>query len=270
MKSLKNHISLILALFAILFAVQVFFVSERTVDAYEKTLHNSYSLIVLAKTPINEKKFLNRHKLVKALENISAEKMLSQFRKELSATNIGLLKSSLPKFYRLHLTHYPTPKEISTLSYRLNAQKNIIRVESFSKTHDRIHKMLLLLSQVHILFALSIVIIAILLIMKEMSIWHFEHQNRMNIMLLFGAPMWLRSAVLYKIALIDAFLSTLFTSIIFIALGKNEQLNSYLNAILGTNIELLLPLDAAKLLTISVVTSVVLASLVIFRQKERM
>jgi len=269
MKSLKNHISLILALFAILFAVQIFFISERTVSSYEKSLHNSYSIIVLAKTPIDENSFLSRYKILEDLEQISADKMLSQFKNELSATNIGLLKSSLPKFYRLHLTHYPTPKEISALSYRLEAQKNIVKVESFSKTHDRIHRMLLLLSQIHIFFALSIVVIAVLLIIKEMSIWHYEHQNRMSIMSLFGAPMWLRSAVLYKIAIIDAFLSTIFTSILFIALGENKQLNGYLNAILETDIDLLLPLDALKLLSIAIVTSILLASLVIFRQKER-
>ena len=270
MKSLKNHISLILALFAILFAVQIFFVSERTVATYEKTLHNSYSLIVLAKTPISEDKFLNNYKLVNNIEQINADKMLNEFKKDLSATNIGLLKSSLPKFYRLFLTHYPTPKEISDLSKRLKRQKNIIRVESFSKTHDRIHRMLLLLSQVHIFFALSIVVIAILLIIKEMRIWHYEHQNRMSIMSLFGAPMWLRSAVLYRIALVDAVLSTIFISILFIFLGKNEQLNIYLSAILGSNIELLLPFDALKLLSIAIGTSLILASLVIFRQKERL
>jgi len=269
MKSLKNHISLILALFAILFAIQIFFVSERTVDAYEESLHNSYSLIVLSKTPLDENAFVKRYKLVKSIEKLDADKMLNEFKGDLSSTNLGLLKSSLPKFYRIYLTHYPSPKEISGLSYKIKSQKNIARVESFSKTHDRIHRMLLLLSQVHIFFAVSIVVIAVLLIIKEMRIWHYEHQNRMHIMSLFGSPIWLRSAVLYKMAFIDTFFSTLFISLIFFAFGENEQLNSYLDSILTHDVTLLLPEDILKLFIIALSTSMLLASLVIFRQKEQ-
>ncbi len=40
MKSLKNHISLIIALFTVLFSVQIYVAVDRTIDAYETRLNN--------------------------------------------------------------------------------------------------------------------------------------------------------------------------------------------------------------------------------------
>ena len=46
-------------------------------------------------------------------------------------------------------------------------------------------------------------VVTIFLIAKEMRIWQFKHSERMNIMGLFGAPVWLRSAVLFRLAIVD-------------------------------------------------------------------
>ena len=59
MKSLKNHFSLILALFSILFAIQIFIINNRALKAYEEKLSSNYSMIVVANTSITDDVFKN-------------------------------------------------------------------------------------------------------------------------------------------------------------------------------------------------------------------
>jgi len=54
-----------------------------------------------------------------------------------------------------------------------------------------------------------------LLIIKQMEVWQLAHKNRMQIMEIFGAPLMLRSGVLFKMAFIDAIISTILTFVIF-------------------------------------------------------
>ena len=48
MKSIKNHFSLVLALLSILFAMQIFVVVDRTIDAYKQNLATQYSVIAVS------------------------------------------------------------------------------------------------------------------------------------------------------------------------------------------------------------------------------
>jgi cell division transport system permease protein len=49
-----------------------------------------------------------------------------------------------------------------------------------------------------------------------MEIWKYAHQERMRVMEIFGAPLMLRSGVLFKVAIFDAFIATLLTSGVFL------------------------------------------------------
>jgi len=62
-----------------------------------------------------------------------------------------------------------------------------------------------------------------------MEIWNYEHKERMRVMEIFGAPFMLRSGVLYRVAVVDAIISTLLTSGIFLYFkyywAQNSQIN---------------------------------------------
>lgn len=214
MKSLKNHFSLIAALFTILFTVQVYHVLDRSISSYEESLRANYSIVVISTTALQESSIKSKFSIIRSITEISPEKVIQRLKKEMDKTSLGLLRASLPKFYRLSLEHYPQPEEIDMLSSQLQSMKQIKRVESFSKTHDQIYKLLLLYKGVTQIFAFAIFIVTLLLIAKEMRIWQFQHQERMNIMALFGAPVMLRSAVLFRLAIIDALIAA---SLIFAA-----------------------------------------------------
>jgi len=49
-----------------------------------------------------------------------------------------------------------------------------------------------------------------------MEVWQLAHKSRMQIMEIFGAPIMLRSGILFKIAFIDAIIATVLNIIIFI------------------------------------------------------
>lgn len=216
MKSLKNHFSLIAALFTILFTIQVYQVLNRSISSYEETLRANYSIVLISNTKLDEPSIKSKFSLIRSLEEISPEKVIKRLEKEMDKTSLGLLRATLPKFYKLSLEHYPQPSEIEILSSQLLNMKQIKRVESFAQTHDQIYKLLLLYKGVTQIFAFAILIVTLLLIAKEMRIWQFQHQERMNIMALFGAPIMLRSAVLFRLAIIDALIAA---SLVLAAFG---------------------------------------------------
>ena len=58
-------------------------------------------------------------------------------------------------------------------------------------------------------------IVSLFLIIKQMEIWKYAHKERMQVMEIFGAPLMLRSGVLFKVAFIDAIFATILVSAIF-------------------------------------------------------
>jgi len=268
MKSLKNHFSLIAALFTILFTIQVYQVLERSISSYEENLRANYSIVVIAASNLDEASLKSRFSLIRSAEEISPEKVIKRLEKEMDKTSLGLLRASLPKFYRLSLEHYPQPEEIDILSSQLKNLKQIKRVESFSQTHDQIYKLLLLYKGITQIFAFAILVVTLLLIAKEMRIWQFQHQERMNIMALFGAPIMLRSAVLFRLAILDALLSAALIFATFSFIKQSGWIEPYFKDI---NIQIDIfryTHDGLMHLGIALGLSVLLAIMLIINHKE--
>jgi len=186
----------------------------------------------------------------------------------MSAKNIELLKLTLPKFYKLKLKSFPSPQEIEKLTKNLLKHKSITKVENFSHNLDTIYKLLLLFKKVISVFAVSIFLVTILLILKELRIWQFNHSERMNIMGLFGAPIWLRSAVLFRLAIVDALIASLFTFILFSYASSSAWVLEQFDSI-GISIIIFNPLtDFLILAGTAVFLSVLLASMIVLGHKE--
>ena len=65
-----------------------------------------------------------------------------------------------------------------------------------------------------------------MLVIKQMQVWQLAHKDRMKIMEIFGAPMMLRSGILFKVALIDAIVATLLNIGIFIYIKTSWSQNT--------------------------------------------
>lgn len=141
-------------------------------------------------------------------------------------------------------------------------------MEDFSHSHDTTYKLLLLFKGMVSVFSVCIFVVTTLLVFKELRIWQFKHSERMSIMGLFGAPVWLRSAVLFRLAIVDAIIASALSYVIFKSIESNHWIisqfeNMGIEIVIFDSIE-----DFLKLSSIAIVLSIVLASLIVLWHKE--
>lgn len=268
MKSIKNHLSLVIALLSILFSMQVFIIVDRSIDSYKVNLANNYSVVVVSKKRLNSVDIISENRIVEDISKLEPDSVIKKLNTGMTKKNIELLKLTLPKFYKVTLTHYPTPKEITKLTKNLLNNKLITKVENFSHNHDTTYKLLLLFKSVITVFAISILIVTTLLIFKELRIWQFKHDERMSIMGLFGAPTWLRSAVLFRLSIVDALIASALAFILFSYMASSQWILNQFDYI-GIRIVIFDPVyDFLMLLSVAMFLSMMLASLIVLGHKE--
>lgn len=268
MKSFKNHISLVIALVSILFSLQVFTIVDRSIDAYKENLAQNYSLVVVSQKTLQKKELLDKITTLASIEQLSPDNVIKKLNTGISKKNKELLKVTLPKFYKLKLKIYPTPLQLQKLKKQLLRYPYIVKVETFSNTHDTTYKLLLLFKNVISALALSIVLVTILLIFKELRIWQFKHNERMNIMGLFGAPTWLRSAVLFRLAIVDALIAFGISFIIFSYFSSSAWVSEQFANIGISVIVFDKVYDSLIMLGVSMTVSILLASFIVLGHKE--
>jgi len=267
-KSFKNHLSLVIALLSILFSLQVFTIVDRAIDAYKENLAKNYSLVVVAKKNIDMDKLQKRYPLIASVSELSPDSVIKKLNSGISKKNIELLKVTLPKFYKLKLIYYPSPSELETLTNSLLKGWSIQKVETFSKTHDTTYKLLLLFKTVVSLFAATVILVTILLIFKELRIWQFKHNERMSIMGLFGAPVWLRSAVLFRLAIVDALIASALSFVLFSYIAAMPWVEEQFEHI-GIEIRIFDNIyDSLIMLGVSLSVSILLAIFIVLGHKE--
>jgi len=222
MKSFKNHFSLIIALFSILVSIQIFQIVERSIEAYKENLANNYTVIAVSQKNLDNETILGINPLIKNIDELSPDNVIKRLSAGMNNKNVELLKLSLPKFYKIGLSTYPSTAELRKLRKDLLRNKYITKIEDFSSNHDTTYKLLLLFKGVVSVFAIVVMIVTVLLIFKELKIWQYKHHDRMTIMAFFGAASWLRSAVLFRLAIVDAFTSTVLVLGTFVYLSSSE------------------------------------------------
>lgn len=268
MKSIKNHLSLVVALLSVLFSIQVFFIVERSIDAYKVNLSSNYSVIAVSQKKLSDTIILDINDLIQSVEELSPDAVIKRLNSDMKSKNRELLKLTLPKFYKLKLAYYLSPKEIKKLTKNLLRNKSITKVEDFSHNHDATYKLLLLLKAVVSIFALVIFVVTVLLIFKELKIWQYKHNERMSIMGLFGAATWLRSAVLFRLAIVDALIASMLAFVVFTYLASSVVVMEQFKNV-GINIIVFNPVeDFLRLLGVAITISILLALFIILGHKE--
>lgn len=268
MKSIKNHLSLVLALVSILFSIQSFTIIDRSIISYKQNLASNYSIVIVSNKKLNNDSILASSTLLAEIAELSPDEVIKRLNTGMNDKNIELLKLTLPRFYRLKLKRYPSLSEIENLTKNLLANKDITKVENFSYNVDTTYKLLLLFKSVISVFAVLTFLVTSLLIFKELRIWQFKHSERMNIMRLFGAPTWMRSVVLFRLAFVDAIIASGISFVLFIYLSTNHWLLSQFESI-GINLVIFNPLnDFIILLGVAVVLSTILVTLIVMGHKE--
>jgi len=268
MQSIKNHLSLVVALISILFSMQIFMIVDRSIESYKENLSHTYSIVVVSNKTLTNDEIMKIDSILSSSQELSPDNVISRLNTGMSQKNKELLKVTIPKFYKLKLHKYPTPAEVQQLTKSLLKHVSIDKVENFSSNHDTTYKLLLLFKNVISVFSLTILVVTVLLIFKELRIWQFNHTERMNIMGLFGAPIWLRSAVLFRLAIVDALIASALAFGLFIYISSNEWVLKQFQEI-GIDLIIFNPLSDFLILTsVAVFVSLVLASLIVLGHKE--
>ena len=216
MKSIKEHLMFILPLMAMLIGIEFILVFNRVTDNYENKLKNEYAILVVSQQTLTTPYLRSVNDNIDSVESMNREDIVKEVTTGMQDAALVAIMKDMPYFYRIHLTSYLPLSEINKIKDQLKIQKGILNVETFGESYHSKHTMFRLVKMLLNIFIVMLFVVSIMLVIKQMQIWQLAHKKRMQIMEIFGAPMMLRSGILFKIAFIDAIVATLLNVVIFI------------------------------------------------------
>ena len=267
MKFIKNHLMFILPLMAILLGIEFYLVFDRTTNSYEKGLKEGYSMLVVTQKPmeLTALKALNRH--ISSSEKIKRENIVSQIAKGVSKSSNKEILAALPYFYNVGLDSYLSTSGLNKIKTDLEADKNIKKVETFGSSYSSSYRLFSFIKFTLKLFIVFMGVVSLFLIIKQMEIWKYAHKERMQVMEIFGAPLMLRSGILFKVAIVDAFIATFLTSAIFLYVKFQWAAKSGIDIMMQNQEELFRMSDMAILLVSALLIVIIAVYSVVFLSK---
>lgn len=227
MRSISSHFSIIISVFVLLFCFQFSHVVNKIVDDYADKIINDYSIVIVSSAEIKEEELKKQIGEIDSLLEISSKKILDRLKNDMSSKNLALLQVALPKFYSIKLNTMPNKKRVDAIKQKLLSIGSVTRIETFAKTHEKIFKMFLILQTMAYVFTFFVAFIAVLLIFKQVRIWVYEHNRRMSIMTLFGASFFMKSAMLYRMTIVDSLISAFLVSGFYFVVPKLSTVENF-------------------------------------------
>jgi len=222
MKFLKNTFAFVIPLTAMLISFIIYIFATNILDNYKVTIASDYSIVIITNTPLIKEDLTSLADIrVEKIITLEKDNIITNIKSNLSKSSIDLLKRKLPHFYKIKLEVFPTTSELDTIKNTLYLNKNIKKVEIFSKNHNSVYLLLLLLSQISFILFTIITIFAIIIISKQIRIWFYEHHEKITILKLHGASILYSSSTILKYAIFSSLISFLIVSGLFVYLVDN-------------------------------------------------
>ncbi|WP_163533037.1 cell division protein FtsX [Helicobacter suis] len=231
MNTLKEHLAFLLPLIALLFSLESILFVERAVSIREDKLSKNYAITIVSRQPLSLQFIRQNIPNSASLTLISPDTLLERLKQNFTQANIANLKKSLPLFYSLKLAVFPTLEQLDAIHKKLLRIPGVEKVEVFSKTHDQEYRLLLLLKKNTLAFASIVVILSILLLIKQISVWNLKYAKRIEIMELLGAPMRIKNGFLFKLALVDSILASVLVALGSLYLSMQEKFQMILQVL---------------------------------------
>jgi len=268
MKFIKNHLMFILPLMAILLGVEFYLVFDRTTESYEKGLKEGYSMLVVTNKPASLETFKSLNSHISTSEKIEREGIVSEIAKGVTKDASKEILEALPHFYSVRLDSYLSMNGLNGIKNDLEADANVKRVETFGSSYSSSYRLFSFIKFSLKIFIVFMAVVSLFLIVKQMEIWKYAHKQRMQVMEIFGAPFMLRSGILFKIAIFDAILAALFTSMFFLYLKFRWAVNSGIDMMVQNKEALFKMTDIAILLSVALLIVIVAVYTVVFTAKR--
>ena len=221
MKSIRDHLMFILPLLAMLIGVEFILIFNRVTTNYEQKLKDEYAILVVSKKELTTPMVRALSEKIDSVEPMNREEIAKEVTSGMQDTAMVAIMKDLPYFYRVHLTSYLSLDELKEIKEKLKTLDRVLNVEIFGESYHSKHTMFKLVKVILNIFIIMLFVVSIFLVIKQMEVWQLAHKERMQIMEIFGAPMMLRSGILFKIAFIDAIIATLLNVAIFVYISNS-------------------------------------------------
>lgn len=268
MNLLRRHLALIIPLLALLFSLESIMLVNRAVAKHEHRLSDNHLIVIASKNPLSLDKIQSFVREAKELKVITSDYMLKDFKQDLTPESFEMLQKELPLFYSLKLSVYPDEDRLQKINTTLSKLNGVVKVESFSKTHSQVYKLLFIIKGSIVVFASLIALLSYILMIKQIEIWKFEHKDRMEIMAFLGAPAWMRNGILFRLAGIDSVISTITIIGGMTYLINHHKMQDVLQTLGVTSDIFRMTGDFAILLFASIFVSIISVGFVIIKQED--
>lgn len=223
----------ILPLLAVLIGIEFILIFGRVTKAYEEKLRSDYAIIVSSKKVLTTPYLRSIDSDIESVEAMNKQKIASEVVSNIGKENVDTILKELPHFYRIHLAKYVTVKKLKEIEKELKAIPGMVTVDTFGESYETKRSLFSVVTTLLNIFMTILFLVSILLIIKQMEVWQLAHKERMQIMEIFGAPLMLRSGVLFKMAFVDAIIAALLNLGIFLYVQSklnNSLLFKYIHA----------------------------------------
>ncbi|NEW60551.1 cell division protein FtsX [Sulfurovum sp. bin170] len=268
MKFIKRHISLIFPMVAILLGLEFFIVFDRTTEGYERSLQDKYAMLVVAKDEMSIDDFKSWDAHVFKVAEIEKSKIIKRVDSSFTKSGSSTIEKKMPNFYSIKLNKYLNESELELVKQNFMKSEKVTRVESFDTLHNSNYGLFSFIKFSFQTFILFMTIIGFFLIVKQMEVWNFMHTERMKVMDIFGASLFLRSKVLIVMGIIDAVISAIIASLVFYII-QNVWMKGQNIAIIEDNVNSLFSFNDIFILSfVSIVIVMIAVFLVVINVKE--
>ena len=190
----------------------IYLIVNQVVHNYKTTLTEDYIIIVTADSPLSAVDTISGIK-IKNVQMIDQNDIIKNVEDTLSESTIKLLNKKLPLFYRISLEELPPKERLEMIREELKAIPNVQSIEMFLEDHKQTYSFLILVQDMSVILFFVVLAFSILVVVRQVKIWFFEHNRRIKIMELHGGSILYSSRPVIKIIVI----STLFA--LFINFG---------------------------------------------------
>lgn len=145
MNLLRRHLALIIPLLALLFSLESIMLVNRAVSKHENKLSDSYSIVIASQNALTLDKIQSFIREAKELKAITPDYLMNELKKDLSRESLETLQRELPFFYSLKLSNFPDEGRLQKINTILSKLNGVTKVESFTKSHSQVYKLLLII-----------------------------------------------------------------------------------------------------------------------------
>ena len=235
MRIIRRYLSLLIPLIALLVGIESILVVTRALNYYEDLVGKNYAIVLVSQKELKFEDIKVQIPETTSLLELESNSILDDITKNFQSSARANLKNSLPFFYSLKLSAFPNQSKIRQIESKLKSFDSMLRVESFSKTHNQTYRLLVLLKGCVLVLSAIVVLLSLLLMMKQVEVWRFEHSERMEIMTYFGTPAKMKNKPLYRLAWIDSILATAIVILATFFVSKSAKIVA-ITAMLGIDI----------------------------------